>query len=128
MEPRPGGVPYNGTRQEATHPPRPSRQADDAVSAAEAGLARAASDFQRRKDLLAQNVVSKSEYDAAEAQYRIAKAEQAKAIQAREEARVGLTYAAIKAPISGKVVDRLAEPGEFTRRAFLNGRIDLAPL
>ena len=27
---------------------------------------------------------------------------------------------------SGKIVDLCAEPGEFTKRAFLNGRIDLS--
>jgi len=89
-----------------------AQQARDTLAAAQAALTQAQAEFERRKQLLAQNVISKSEYDQAEAQFKIAKANVAGAIQAKEQAEVGLTYAEIRAPISGRIVDRLAEPGD----------------
>jgi len=92
-----------------------SRQAADAIDAAQAALNRAQLDYQRSKELLAQKVISETEFDLADAQYRIARAEVARARQAKQEADVALTYAVIRAPINGRVVDRLAEPGDITQ-------------
>lgn len=72
-------------------------------------------DYSRRKELLSQEVISETEFDQADAQYRIAKAQVAQAQQAKQEADVALTYAVIKAPINGRVVDRLVEPGDIAQ-------------
>jgi RND family efflux transporter MFP subunit len=88
------------------------QQARDSLSGAQAGLARAEADFKRMKDLMARNVISQSEYDQSQAAYRVAQAEVARASRAKEETEVALTYSQIRSPISGRVVDRLAEPGD----------------
>jgi len=88
------------------------QQAEQALSGAQATLTQAQAEFKRREQLRAQNVVSQSEYDQAKAQFDIAKANVARAAQAKAETEVALTNAEIRAPISGRVVDRLAEPGD----------------
>lgn len=87
-------------------------QARRALDAAEATFARARSDFERARQLLSQGVVSRSEFDRAEAAFRVAEAEQARARDALDGAEVSLSYAVIEAPVSGRVIDRLADPGD----------------
>lgn len=89
-----------------------AQQARDALSGAQASLAEAKSDFDRMKKMLGQNVISRSEYDKAEAQYKVNQSAVERASRGKDEAEVALTYATIRAPISGRVVDRLAEPGD----------------
>lgn len=89
-----------------------AQQAADALSGAQATLSQAKAEFERRKELLAQNVASRSEFDQAEALYKVAQSNVARAAQAKAGADVAITYSVIRAPISGRVVDRLAEPGD----------------
>lgn len=87
-------------------------QAEQALAATRATLNRARTEYRRMTDLLEQNVVSQREFDDAEEALRVAEAELSRSERAAEQARVRLSYARIEAPISGQVVDRLAEPGD----------------
>jgi RND family efflux transporter MFP subunit len=60
--------------------------------------------------------VTQGDYDQAVARYRSAEAEVRGLEQAVAEAQVLLSYAEIKAPKSGRVVKRLAEPGDMAMR------------
>jgi RND family efflux transporter MFP subunit len=87
-------------------------QARRALDAAQAAFARSRGDFERAERLHRQGVVSRSEFDQAESAFRIADAERARADQALQEAEVARSYATIVAPASGRVIDRLADPGD----------------
>ena len=87
-------------------------QAQRAVEAAAANRARRASDFQRATQLLRQGVLSQSEFELSQAAAKVAEAELESARQALRGAEVGRSYAVITSPVSGRVVDRLADPGD----------------
>lgn len=87
-------------------------QAEQRVEAARAEFDKAQRDYERMQQLFKNRTVSESEVDAAEATLDVARAELARARNTREEAQVALSYAEIRAPVSGRVVDRLAEPGD----------------
>ncbi len=76
-----------------------------ALRAAEAGLAEAKANFSRIQDLLKRKLVSKSEFDKADAALKSAAA-------AADQAREQLEYTQVRAPYSGIVVERHVEPGE----------------
>ncbi|MBN1868147.1 efflux RND transporter periplasmic adaptor subunit [Candidatus Sumerlaeota bacterium] len=88
------------------------RQADDALQAARAQLTNAETYYKRMKEALEGQAVSQNQFDEAKTQFKVAQAEVSRAQQRVEEARVTLSYAKIAAPIDGRVVDRLAEPGD----------------
>ncbi|TKB43461.1 efflux RND transporter periplasmic adaptor subunit [Thalassotalea mangrovi] len=88
-------------------------QAKAQVSAVKARAEEAARNFQRIQELQKQGLVSKSELDNASANTRQSNAQLLGARQALEEAQSGLAFATINSPISGRVVDRLAEPGDM---------------
>jgi membrane fusion protein, multidrug efflux system len=88
-------------------------QAREALVGAEAAAQRARADLVRYTDLLDQGVVNQAEFEQVESSARIAEADVARAGRALEETRVALTYAEVQAPISGRVVDRLVEPGDL---------------
>ena len=87
-------------------------QSEKALAAAEAQLKEAETEFNRSQNLFKQGTIPKSRYDTAETGYRVALANVERAKQNLEEARVAQTYARIESPITGRVVDRLAEPGD----------------
>jgi RND family efflux transporter MFP subunit len=87
-------------------------QARRAVDGAEAALGRTRNDFERARQLHRDGVISRSEFDRAESAFRVADAEMARAREALLGAEVALSYTAIKAPVSGRVIDRLADPGD----------------
>ena len=58
-------------------------------------------------------VVTQAEYDASKARVGVVEAEERRAEQAVAEATFMLSYTKIVAPKSGRVVDRLAEPGDM---------------
>lgn len=91
------------------------QQAEQALLGATASAKNAQTAFDRMQQLKERNVASQSEYDAAVAQRDVTQAEEARAKQAVEEATIILSYAEITAPKSGRVVDRLAEPGDMAR-------------
>ncbi len=90
-------------------------QAEQALLAATASRKQAETDFERIRKLKERDVISQTEYDAALARRDVAVAEEARAEQAVQEATVVLSWAEIRAPKAGRVVDRLAEPGDTAR-------------
>lgn len=89
------------------------KQQQDYLAGAQARVNEARPSFDRMRALLDRGVVPKAEFDRARAVLRTAEAERARAEEAVREAETGLSYATILAPIDGRVVDRLAEPGDM---------------
>lgn len=88
------------------------RQAESQLNASEAVLTQTEAEFDRKRQLYESGTIGKSEFDRAKSDYEVAKAEVARAQRGVEEAKVALDYAEIQAPVTGRVVDRLAEPGD----------------
>ncbi|ODU20967.1 MAG: efflux transporter periplasmic adaptor subunit [Sphingomonas sp. SCN 67-18] len=86
--------------------PRPLRASLNAVQAslarARATAANAAQDVARYQGLVAQQAISKQEYDSAVARLRTAEADVAQAGAQVEAARLNLGYTTVTAPISGR--------------------------
>lgn len=91
------------------------RQSEQVHAAAIATRAQAETNFERIKGLLAQQAASKAAFDEANRNLEVARAEVLGAQQAINEASVMLSYATISASKSGRIVDRLAEPGDTSR-------------
>lgn len=91
------------------------RQAQGAVTAAEAALANAQAEFARNKNLVESRAVSRSAFEKAETDRNVAQARFDQAKDALQEAEVLLSYTTITAPRAGRIVDRLAEPGDTAR-------------
>ena len=91
------------------------RQAQSTVTAAEAALINAEKEFQRNKNLIEARAVSRASLEKAETERNVARAKLEQAKDALSEAEVLLSYNTIKAPRAGRVVDRLAEPGDTAR-------------
>lgn len=87
-------------------------QATAAYDAAMATQNQAATEFQRAQSLRANNVISQSELDTAEANFLTAQAGVQRADQAVNEAKAVLEYATIRAPFSGIIVDKRVESGD----------------
>jgi multidrug efflux pump subunit AcrA (membrane-fusion protein) len=114
--------------------------AQHGLEAAEAQLALAAETHKRFADLLKKDSVTRQEYDEASARLKGAQAavETARAQRARAQsqrsrteariaaAEVMLGYAAIDAPVSGVVVERLADPGSMAAPGVALLRIEEA--
>lgn len=75
---------------------------------AEAAVRLARLDFERRKGLLDQRLVSQSEYDRAEASYR-------EALAATESIRTAIAKKTIRAPFAGRLGIRLVDLGQMLR-------------
>ncbi len=90
-------------------------QAQQSVASARAVGVESKRAYSRSKPLFDKNVLSRSELDRAESAFRVAQAKQLQAEQAVREAEVMLSYATVAAPKSGRIVDRLAEPGDVAR-------------
>lgn len=91
------------------------KQAEQAVIAAEASRKEATTAFARVDDLFKQKVTTQSAFDEARARLDVTTAEESRAKQALEEARIVLSYAEIIAPRAGRDADRLAERGDTGR-------------
>ena len=87
-------------------------EANRAVQAAAAARQRAASDFERGRKLRASGVISQSEFDQVESSFKIADAELERAQQAAQSGEVALSYTRISSPVTGRVIERLADPGD----------------
>ncbi|HEU4643897.1 MAG TPA: efflux RND transporter periplasmic adaptor subunit, partial [Gemmatimonadaceae bacterium] len=92
---------------------------EQAVEDAQAGLARnqaqltqAQQEYDREKQLYDAKIVTASEYNTAESNYGVAKANVRSAQIALERARQNLSYTAIHAPIDGVVVERDVDVGQ----------------
>ena len=91
------------------------RQAEHQLDAATATRLEAEQDYARAAQLVASRVVTQAEFDGVVRRVDVAKAEESRAKQAVTGAQVLLSYTTIRAPKAGRIVDRLAEPGDTAR-------------
>jgi len=89
-----------------------ARAAREVRTAALAALDLAVSERKRIDDLFASNVASQQDLDRSVAAHRVAIASLERAEQALTDAEISVSHAEIRSPVGGRVVDRLAEPGD----------------
>jgi membrane fusion protein (multidrug efflux system) len=89
-----------------------SGEAEEALRGARARLALARTEQERAAKLAAQGVESQQRLDRAESALRVARAEVDRLEASQSASRTGVSFAEIRSPVSGRVVDRLAEPGD----------------
>ncbi|MBW2363394.1 MAG: efflux RND transporter periplasmic adaptor subunit [Deltaproteobacteria bacterium] len=82
------------------------------VTGARAALTLAESERARIGGLFESKVASRRQLDRADAALRMARAALEHAQQGVADAEVGASHAEIRSPVSGRVIDRLAEPGD----------------
>ncbi len=87
--------------------------ARDALKAAEARLKLAESELARIRPLFEKGVVPRRRLDQAVSARDAAAADVRRLEQQLNEAETRLSYTVIRSPVSGRVVDRLAEPGDM---------------
>ena len=87
-------------------------QASEHVRAVRARLTEAELNLERAENLQQQGLVAKAVLDEARANHDSLTAELATAQRAVDEAEVSISYTQIRAPFTGRVVDRFAEPGD----------------
>jgi RND family efflux transporter MFP subunit len=88
------------------------RAAREGVTSATAALELAESERTRIADLFESKVASRRQLDRAVAVQQMAAAELERAQQGVADAEVGASHAEIRTPVGGRVIDRLAEPGD----------------
>ena len=88
------------------------QQANEQVKAVSARLTEARQSLARAEQLHARDLVAMAALDEARANNDALSAELATAQQAVKEAQAALSYTEIRSPISGRVVERFAEPGD----------------
>jgi RND family efflux transporter MFP subunit len=88
-------------------------QAREAVRAAEATFAQALSNYKRDKPLFDQRVISAYDFENTETALKTAQANLERLRQAQHEAEANLSYAVIRSPFDGVVIDKLSETGEL---------------
>ncbi len=88
-------------------------QARDTVVAVRARLEEARSEFERQRELVASGVSAQAALDTAAASFNALRAESERAERSLEEAETNLSFATILAPINGRAIDRLVEPGDL---------------
>lgn len=87
-------------------------QADASVKSVSARLIEAKQSLERAIELTDKGLLAQADLDQARANHDALVADLASAEQALDEARTGLDFATVVAPISGRVIDRFAEPGD----------------
>lgn len=94
------------------------RQSAANVMSAQASLDLASANESRMKALLAQEYISKQEYDQAAQTLKSARAQlaQAQASNARDRANLG--YTIIRSPVDGVVIDRVVDLGQTVAASF----------
>lgn len=88
-------------------------QAQDAVRGADATMAQAQSDYKRDKPLFDQQVITPYDFEHTQTNLKTAEANLHRLQQAESEAEVNLSYAVIRSPFTGVVVDKLANVGDL---------------
>ncbi len=90
------------------------RQTQQSLLAAQASRRETELAYQRAEKLrrTGPGTISQSEFEQAVAKMQVARADELRMRQAVTEAEVLLSYTTIKAPRAGRVIDRLAEPGD----------------
>jgi len=91
------------------------RQAIAVVDAAKAALAQAQTDFDRVSRLRAQGSASEHEFTTATNQLNTAKANHEEASSRLEEAGTVVTYATIRAPLDGVIIDKVVDVGDMVK-------------
>lgn len=93
-------------------------QAHQAVVAAKANLSLTERDSNRIQRIFKADpgAVSKAELDRVQTSLRTARAQLLGARRQEDEAKTALSYGTLAAPISGRVVERYAEPGDTARQ------------
>jgi len=87
------------------------KEAEQQITAINARVQEAQANFERAKELFEKKIASAFDLDKAKANFDSISAELTAAEQSKAQAVTALSYATIKSPISGKVVDRFTEPG-----------------
>jgi membrane fusion protein (multidrug efflux system) len=90
-------------------------QARARLAAAQAAASQAETDYQRKRNLLEKQVISRQEMDNATTRRDVTLADLDHAKQALDEAEVMLSYTTISAPKPGMIVDKLAQEGDMAR-------------
>jgi len=92
-------------------------QAHQAVVAAGARLAQTEKDLARVRRIMKADpgAVSKAERDRLQTTVSTARAERIGLQRQKDEARTALSYSKLTAPIAGRIVERLADPGDTAR-------------
>jgi RND family efflux transporter MFP subunit len=86
--------------------------AEETLRSAEARLGLARAEFARAEQLFREGVGTRQRLDQAAAELRSAEAATRGLGESLTEARTTRSYTEIRAPVAGRVVDRLAEPGD----------------
>ena len=89
-----------------------AQQAGEQVRSVEARLTEARQNLQRADELHQRGLIAVADRDAARADAAALEADMSSARQALEEAQAAVGFSEIHSPISGRVVDRFAEPGD----------------
>lgn len=87
-------------------------QAKARLDAVNSQLAQAQLQLNRAITLREQGLTAINDLDVAKTNFAELQASRNSAAEQLEQAQVGLSYSQIRAPIAGKVVDRMAEPGD----------------
>jgi len=87
-------------------------EAEEALRSARAELELARAEYKRARELLDQGVGTQQRVDQTRSARDAADARVRGLAQALDETRTALSFAQIRAPTSGRVVDRFAEPGD----------------
>ncbi len=90
-------------------------QAEANLEAAQARLAQAQSDYEKLKLMVETEAANQREFEDAQRQLAVAKAQSRQANEALSEAKTLLDYATIRAPMQGKVIDILVDPGDLAQ-------------
>jgi membrane fusion protein, multidrug efflux system len=87
-------------------------EAEEALRASEARLELARREEARTQELVRSGVAPQRRLDEVSSQLRSARADVAGRKEALDEARAAASFAELRSPAAGRVVDRLAEPGD----------------
>jgi len=89
------------------------KQAEESLTAAMAKQEESQTSFERYQQLREQNATTQAQFDTAKAGLEVAKAEVRRAQQAVLEAETMFSFTEILSPRGGRIVERLAEPGDM---------------
>lgn len=87
-------------------------QARQNFAATRARLIEAEANYKRAAELYEKKTISKADFDRAKAAFESLSAEYEGAKKAVDESATALSYTVIKSPISGRISDRFADPGD----------------
>jgi membrane fusion protein (multidrug efflux system) len=88
-------------------------EAEAAVAAAEADLVTREHDYQRYAMMFKEKAVTKEDYDKFKGAYEVARAQLRRAQEQVRRLQVMRSYSQIRAPVSGIVTNRFADPGDL---------------